>query len=172
MRRRFAPLAVLALLAGCDGLTSSPTSPVQAGPVSLVGTYSSASFWTASVLSGVLTLYKRSCPGSIVVESQSDSDWQGRFVSQAPCPAESGPVRGTVDGAGRVTLRFDGVSVAGTPFAAGPCNEVSLGFSGAPELRGQVAQGVLELELETTAKCLDPEVSAKLRLEAKGTRQP
>jgi hypothetical protein len=172
MRFRIAPLAVLALLAACDGLTTTPTQLESAGAVNLIGTYSSASFWTATVRSGVLPLYSKSCPGSIVVDSQSDQEWRGTFAAAAPCPAESGKVHGTVDGAGRVTMLFDGVSIADTPYAAGPCAELTLGFSGAPVLEGALSQGVLELSIETTAQCLEPPVSAELKLEARGALQP
>lgn len=171
MRRRFALLAALTLVAGCDDVTSSPTAPDTPGSVSLVGAYQSSEFWTARVISLGITLYTRSCPGRIVVEAQDGASWSGTFASEAPCPVESGGVRGTVDGAGRVTMRFDGVTIADTPYGAGPCPEIELDLSGAPVLEGRLDQGVLELEIETTAKCLEPEVSAKLELSAKGARQ-
>jgi len=165
-------VGLLLVVAACDPAADSgsgPTVPPTSPPVSLLGTYSSETFWTGSVLAAGVAVYSRSCAGALTVASQSGNSWSGTFSASAPCPTKSGAVSGTVDGSGAVTLVYDATGIDATPLGQVSC-DVSLPAGDRVELSGQLTGSTLDLSTRLTAACGTPPITGTVELRANGDR--
>jgi len=138
-------------------------------PVSLLGTFSSSSFWTVRAVAGGATLYSVTCSGQVAVKSQSGMNWTGTFLSTKPCGDASDAVHGTVDAGGNVTLRFDAVSQGKVPYTAEGCTADTGGSE--PQMTGTLSGNQIDLKATVKVTCQgSPTVTANVDVIAKGSR--
>jgi len=168
-----APALLVFVLTACDPASKSdsgPTAPPMSMPENLIGSYRSDAFWTGRALVAGLTLYEASCSGELEVSGQTGGNWTGTFAAGAPCPTAAGDVTGTVDGAGNVTLVYDGSGLDATPIGEVDC-DVPLPADQKVRMQGMLVGTRLELSARFSVSCGTPPLAGTLELLAAGERQ-